>query len=258
MKTIMKRLVFTMAAMMCMTLFGAAPTCFAQSATEMVTVYFVDGTAEQWIANDGATIDLVDNTNGHDTYAMSTTDNKIWSVQIPTTAKNITFNRYNSTRTVLWNSWSTAGREDRVTYVAEGTSNGKWTQATQQSTFKAGDIIFLDFSDFPSWSNDDAELYVNFTNATKADNGGLNIVIAQANPSLLSLDGTLVKITDTKYAYTFTTTTQGATVLRFWRGDSATLWNSSVAIGISDFNNGYNCVKVTGWDNTGYLSYTEQ
>lgn len=60
---------------------------------EKVTIYFVDATSEGWIENNSAVIELVDNTNGHDYYTMSTTDNKVWSVKVPVSAYNITFNR---------------------------------------------------------------------------------------------------------------------------------------------------------------------
>ena len=70
--------------------------------TEKVTVYFVDATGGGWISNDSAMIDLVDNTRGHDSYIMSTNDHKVWSVMVPATAYNITFNRYDSKKSVLW------------------------------------------------------------------------------------------------------------------------------------------------------------
>lgn len=129
MKKFMKKIAFLMAAIMCFTVLGTSEAAFAQAAGDTVTIYFVDGTKEQWIANDSAVIELVDNTHGHDKYIMTTTDNKVWSVEVPATAYNITFNRYNSAQTVIWNSWSAAGRDGRNTYVAMGTSNGDWASA---------------------------------------------------------------------------------------------------------------------------------
>ena len=43
----------------------------AKAATEYKTLYFIDNTAEQWVKNDSAVMELVDNTNGHDSYWMT-------------------------------------------------------------------------------------------------------------------------------------------------------------------------------------------
>lgn len=126
MKKFMKKIAFLMAAITCLTAFGTSEAAFAQAASNTVTIYFVDNTPEQWVANDGAVIELVDNTYGHDKYIMTTTDNKVWSVEVPATAYNITFNRYDGEQTVVWNSWSAGGRNGHVVYLAEGTSNGRW------------------------------------------------------------------------------------------------------------------------------------
>ena len=40
-------------------------------AAEYKTLYFIDNTAEQWVKNDSAVMELVDNTNGHDSYWMT-------------------------------------------------------------------------------------------------------------------------------------------------------------------------------------------
>lgn len=126
MKKFMKKIAFLMAAVMCLTAFGTSEAVFAQASANTVTIYFVDNTPEHWIANDGAVIELVDNTYGHVAYPMTTTDNRTWSVEVPATAYNITFNRYNSNHTTLWNSWSAGGRDGSVVYYAEGNSNGEW------------------------------------------------------------------------------------------------------------------------------------
>lgn len=42
--------------------------------TETQVLYFIDNTAEKWISNDNAVIQLVDNTNGHISYYMNKTD----------------------------------------------------------------------------------------------------------------------------------------------------------------------------------------
>lgn len=71
-----------------------------------VTLYLIDNTSEQWIKNDDAVIELIDNTFGHDRYIMTQMNNTTWSVQVPENAYNITFNRYNGDKSIQWNSWS--------------------------------------------------------------------------------------------------------------------------------------------------------
>ena len=47
---------------------------------------------------------------------------------------------------------------------------------------------------------------------------------------------------------------EGSAKLRFWRGNETTLWNSSALLSYEEYASGNNCVKVTGWDETGELS----
>jgi Mg-chelatase subunit ChlD len=222
------------------------------------TIYFIDNTPEGWIANDSARIELVDNTNGHDHYMMTKINNKTWSVEVPASAYNITFNRYNKEKSVLWNSWSAGGRDGKVTYTAEGSSNGQWTgEVFYEYGFEAGDIVYLDLTNFTDWLKDNAVLYVNFTTATKSENGGNNINISSANTSLYSPVTGLVEVEDNIYSYKITEEDAGASTLRFWRGNSTTLWNCSIALTYKEFEAGNNCVKVTGWSESGSLKYYE-
>lgn len=71
---------------------------------ETVTIYFMDATREKWIQNDSATIVLIDNSHNHKTYDMKLTGEYTWSVKVPKSAKNITFNRYDQSKTNQWNS----------------------------------------------------------------------------------------------------------------------------------------------------------
>ena len=66
------------------------------AATNYVFIYFVDNTTEQWIGNDSALIELVDNSNGHDSYVMKQKDDITWYAKVPESAVNITFNRYSA------------------------------------------------------------------------------------------------------------------------------------------------------------------
>lgn len=217
--------------------------------TETVTIYFVDATAGGWVSKESAVIELVDNTRGHDTYRMSTDDNKVWHAVVPATAYNITFNRYDSKKSVLWNSWSAGGRDVRVTYQAEGASNGRWTDDNMEKKgFQEGDKVYLDFSDFTDWCKDDAVFYINFTFASKEQNQGKDILIANADKVVYNPVRVTEEVETYIYQYTVTEKEAGSESLRFWRGNGQTLWNCSVLLTYEDYLQGMNCVKVTGWN----------
>lgn len=110
-----------------MTIIGPNDFIFdAQASSPYTTLYFVDNTYEHWISNDNAVIELVDNTNYHNSYIMSKVDDNTWKVQVPDSAYNITFNRYNPDKTTQWNSWSAGGRNNNNTYYAQGHEYGYW------------------------------------------------------------------------------------------------------------------------------------
>lgn len=88
------------------------------------TIFFVDNTSNCWLSNDNAIIELVDNTNGHVHYTMSKVDDITWSVSVPKTAYNITFNRLNPDDKSQWNSWSAGGRDSNNAYYADGSEYG--------------------------------------------------------------------------------------------------------------------------------------
>ena len=157
----------------------------AKAATEYKTLYFIDNTAEQWVKNDSAVMELVDNTNGHDSYWMTQMNDATWCVNVPESAYNITFNRYSSDKTTKWNSWSAGGRDENNAYYADGAEYGHWEVVEEgENYFHAGDIIYLDLSEFLEWKNDDALMYVNFTDASKEENCGNDVSIANADKNL--------------------------------------------------------------------------
>ena len=88
----------------------------AQAAIEYVTLYFIDNTVQKWVKNDNAKMKAIDNSNGHDSYWMTQMDETTWSVKVPKSAYNITFNRYSSDKTTQWNSWSAGGRDENNAY----------------------------------------------------------------------------------------------------------------------------------------------
>lgn len=225
-----------------------------QAATAYTTLYLVDDTPERWLGNDNAVMELVDNTYGHDHYIMTKENSTTWSVKVPETTYNVTFNRLSPDRNTQWNSWSAGGRDGHSTYHAITHEHGYWDgTAVPVECFHEGDVIYLDYYEFADWEISDALFYVNFTDASKKDNNGADIELGSAdidkyNPILLSDE-----IEEQVYTYTVTAEDEGATELRFWRGNSSTLWNCSVTLTYSDYKAGNNCVKVQGWNDTGYV-----
>lgn len=126
-------------------------TVNAEDSEDMITIFFVDNSDGKWIKNDNAVIELVDNSNGHIHYDMTKTDDCTWKADIPKSAYNITFNRYNPEKTTQWNSWSAGGRENNNTYYADGHEYGHWAAIeyeTEEKYFHAGDVIYIDVSEF--------------------------------------------------------------------------------------------------------------
>lgn len=220
---------------------------------DTVTITFVDKTDEQWIANDNACIELVDNTKGHDKYIMKKVDDVTWQVEVPEAAYNITFNRLSADKSEQWNSWSAGGRDGKVCYYAESHSYGEWIE-TETEGFKEGDVIYLDLNDFTNWKNDDAKLYANFTKASKNDNYGADIYFPNADKKLFNPQSGLVELQENLYYYVVTEKDAGSNVLRFWRGNEDTLWNYSVYLTYKDYKDGYNCINVFDWNDQGCLS----
>lgn len=237
---------------------GGSTSMNASATSGKVRIYFIDNTPEGWIANDSAIIELVDNTNGHDYYMMNKINNKTWSVEVPSSANNITFNRHDNRKSVLWNSWSAGGRNGKVTYTAEGSSHGQWTgEVFYEDGFEVGDIIYLDLANFTDWMKDNAELYVNFTAASKKENGGNDVVISSADKIIYKPQKVEKKVEEHIYQYIVTNEDEGSRELRFWRGNETTLWNSSVVLSYDDYLEGLNCIKITGWNSIGDISYYE-
>ena len=220
-----------------------------------VTLYLKDDTAAQWIGNDNAVIELVDNTYGHDRYIMTKVNPVTWSCKVPASIYNVTFNRLRPDKSTQWNSWSAGGRDGHSTYHATVPEHGYWdgTAVTDSEYFHEGDIIYLDFYSFLSWEQANAVFYVNFTNYSKTDNNGQDITISNADSTKFSPVLLTNEIETQVFKYVVTAEDEGAASLRFFRGNSAALWNNSVVLNYSDYKLGNNCVKVQGWDNTGYV-----
>lgn len=220
-----------------------------QAATNYVKLYFVDNTSDNWVKNDNATIKAIDNSNDHKGYWMTKVDNTLWSVDVPKSAYNITFNRYDSNKITQWNSWSAGGRDEKNAYYALGSEYGYWGDyATNENYFHKGDIIYLDVTDFTLWENDAALMYINFTKASKLDNNGQDVNISSADISKYNPKAVNTKEEEHIYKYYVDEKDEGATNLRFWRGNSSTLWNNSIILSYEDYSEGLNCVKITGWN----------
>ena len=189
-----------------------------QAATEYDTLYLIDNTAEKWVKNDNAKIKAIDNSNGHTAYWMTQKNETTWSVKVPKNAYNITFNRYGEDKTTQWNSWSAGGRDKNNAYYVDGSEYGHWDiMEESEEYFHAGDIIYLDVSEFTQWENDNALIYVNFTNASKEENGGNDVLISGTDKKMYNPKKVENTIEENVYQYILTQEDEGADKLRFWR-----------------------------------------
>lgn len=242
-----KILAIILVVIMCVSNLNISHT-YAEETKETIEIIFVDETEESWISNDNARIELVDNTNGHDIYDMEKIDEETWSVEVPIEANNITFNRYNSDKTLKWNSWSAGGRDGKSVYLAQGSEYGIWSDEIVEvkEGFREGDVVYLDLSHFKEWENEDAQMYVNFTNASKQENSGGDITISTGDKNLYLPKMVKIKADTNIYAYKVTEKEEGKAVLRFWRGNREALWNCSIALSYSDFAEGNDSIRVLG------------
>ena len=223
------------------------------NAQDEVTLYFFDKTSEQWIGNDSAVIELVDNSNNHKKYMMTKETETVWSAKVPKSAVNITFNRMDLTKNIQWNSWSAGGRGALNTYYAEGHEYGHWENGKAEKFFCGGDVVYLDLSEFSDWKQHNALMYLNFSAATRNENNGKDINLSDVNGKLY--EPKLVENLENPYLYAYTVLEEeeGADTLRFWRGNENTLWNCSIELTAEEYQSGMNCIKVTGWNESGYL-----
>lgn len=228
-----------------------------QAATEYDTLYLIDDTAEKWVKDDNAEIKAIDNSNGHTTYWMTQKDETIWSVKVPKNAYNITFNRYAEDKTTQWNSWSAGGRDKNNAYYVDGTEYGHWgIMEGSEEYFHDGDVVYLDVSEFTQWENDDAVMYVNFTDASKEENNGNDVLISSADKKMYNPKKVENKTEKYVYEYVVTEEDEGSTKLRFWRGNDTTLWNYSVVLSYEEYLKGLNCVKISAWNKGNLNTYT--
>ncbi len=219
-----------------------------------VTLYLKDNTKEKWVGNDDAKLVLVDNTNDHEKYEMTKLDDITWSVKVDASAYNLTFNRLNPNNDDQWNSWNAGGRDENNTYYIDGPEYGHYEYLDDQTDkFKAGDVVYLDIRKFTNWQDKEALMYVNFTKADKTQNNGNDIDINSASEEYLSLDYMDEEVEENVYKFTVTEELEGSSYLRFWRGDENTLWNNSIMLTYSDYSQGFNCVEVMGWNNSGNI-----
>lgn len=112
----------------------------------------MDDTDEQWVGNDNAVIELVDNTYGHDHYIMTKINSNTWSAKVPSSTYNVTFNRLSPDQSTQWNSWSAGGRDSHNAYHVLGFEYGYWDGTAElEEGFHAGDVVYLDFYEFSDW-----------------------------------------------------------------------------------------------------------
>ncbi len=127
--------------------------------------------------------------------------------------------------------------------------------------YKEGDVIFLDYSQFPEWHTPagtngvvDSLLYINFNNNTRYVDGEKQKVVIGQDLSRFNPKKITEEVDKCVYKYVVTADDAGASTLMFWRGNTTNLWNNSVELTYEDYSQGKNSVCVTGWDSTGSIS----
>ena len=130
--------------------------------------------------------------------------------------------------------------------------------AAAEAVFKEGDVLYLRTDKMPSWIQD-AALYANFTDFSREDNGGLSIVLADADPDKVHpVKGIVYDGALGLYKYTVTADDAGASAMRFWRGSSEKLWNCTVVLTAEDYSKGLDTAVVTDWTDSGYLERSRE
>ncbi len=120
--------------------------------------------------------------------------------------------------------------------------------------FKEGDVLCFKVENPAEWTQD-AILYANFTDASRADNGDKSIVIAEADKTKYDpVQGVTFNAEKGVYQYTVTAADAGASAMRFWRGNAEKLWNCTVTVTAKDFADGKDTAVVTDWTDAGYLT----
>ncbi len=129
------------------------------------------------------------------------------------------------------------------------------SSALDTATFKEGDVLYMKVISPAAWTDANPTMYVNFTQYSRADNGGVSVIIADADKSKYDPRTGVEYLADRGvYKYTVTAKDAGATVMRFWRGNDIKLWNCSIALTADDYAQGYNMVTIDGgttWDDMG-------
>lgn len=151
----------------------------AQASTAYTTLYFVDNTAEHWVDNDNAVMELVDNTNGQVSYIMGQVNSTTWKAEVPVSTNNVTFNRYDANRTTKWNSWSAGGRDNKNAYFAQGHEYGSWGIIEDEIQSAAEYRIELTWGSEPAdldshlsyYNNGNRLMHVYYGNRTGSVNG---------------------------------------------------------------------------------------
>lgn len=131
-------------------------------------------------------------------------------------------------------------------------SSSVFAETTSTEGFKSGDTVYFDCSSCgENWTSAYATEYINFTEYSKADNGGSNVTIADADKTKYNPVKVTNDLGNYTFSYTFTDETAGAKSIRFWRGNSEKLWNNSPVLTYEDFANGNNCVYATDLEGNG-------
>ena len=79
-----------------------------------------------WVSEADAIITLVDNDTNEEYTMTKDADGNIWTVDVPSSVVDITFNRYDPATGVIWNYWVTGDRGEAVTFQTADHESGEW------------------------------------------------------------------------------------------------------------------------------------
>lgn len=178
------------------------PTTETTPAPETVTITF-NGAKTTWINDASAVFVLVDNDTKAE-YPMTKGSNYTWTVEVPETVVNVTFNRNNPSTNTAWNTWKAGDRGEAVQYNTTGSGTGAWAGDTSVKYYVMGS--------FNNWSTGDAmkaNADGSYTQEIELAAGSYEYKIATADwsteyPSGYGNNATLTVTTAGTYVFTLT------------------------------------------------------
>lgn len=207
------------------TVFYLSPSSNWKEANAWFAAYFCNGSSSaQWVRaeEDSATGYYKVTVPSGQSHA-----NIIWCRMNPASTSLDWSNKWTQTADLTWDGSNNL-------YTVSGWDSGSWS--TPAIPFNVGDIVYFDIRNNTSWLTADStsKMYIQFNNSTTGSTS-------------TSDRAELTQIGEYLYMYKFTKTCSSS--IRFWRGNSSSMWNYSKSL---TKTNG-NCVYIAsgGWSGSG-------